>query len=152
MLSTEAQIDYALKMIDRWQTENIHHVQPKLEAVREFNEYKNKFMEKMVWSQDCRSWYKNNSVTGKVTVIWPGSTLQYLEAMAEPRYDDWDIQYTGNRFAFLGNGYSQTEMDTTADWAYYLRNQDDSPFQSRGKRRKAMTRKKFDDAEINGVC
>lgn len=89
-------------------------------------------MQKTVWSRPCKSWYKNKD--GKVTVLWPGSTLHYLEAMAEPRYDDWDIKYTGNRFAFLGNGYSQTEQDPAADWAYYLRNADDSPFASRRKR------------------
>ena len=25
--------------------------------------------------------------------------------------DDWEVKYNGNRFAWLGNGYSQTELD-----------------------------------------
>ena len=33
--------------------------------------------------------------------------------------------YAGNRFCFLGNGYSQTKLDQTADWAFYIREYDD---------------------------
>lgn len=126
--------------MNRWQTENIHSMSPKTEAVEDFIAYKDNFMTKMVWTQECRSWYKNNSVSGKVTAIWPGSSLHYLEALAEPRYEDWNIKYKGNRFVFLGNGYSQTESDDTADWAYYVRNSDDSPLIGRSKWRKMITK------------
>jgi hypothetical protein len=66
--------------------------------------------------------------------------------MKETRYDDWDVSrtlilvypnvqlltspqitYRGNRFAWLGNGYSQTELDPTCDLGYYIRFEDDSP-------------------------
>lgn len=52
----------------------------------------------------------------------------------EVRYDDWDVKYNGNRFAWLGNGYSQTELDPTADWAFYIRERDDQEPLSRGRR------------------
>jgi len=135
----EAQADYMLKMIDRWQTENIHSFSPKKEAVDDFVQHTNNYMKGTVWHQDCRSWYKKNSMTGRVTALWPGSTMHYLEALDQPRYDDWHIEYKGNRFAFLGNGFSQTEADYTADWAYYLRNEDESPYLSRGKRRRLFS-------------
>lgn len=127
-------------MMDRWQTENIHSFSPKAEAVDEFLSYKDAFMKDTVWQQECRSWYKSNSITGKVTALWPGSSLHYLEAMMEPRYEDWDIKYSGNRFSFLGNGFSQTEVDPTADRGYYLRNEDDGQYLSRGKRRKVFSK------------
>ncbi|KDR80777.1 hypothetical protein GALMADRAFT_1106097 [Galerina marginata CBS 339.88] len=152
LAALEAQADYMLKLMDRWQTENIHHIQPKLEAVKDFVEHRDKFMKGTVWDQKCRSWYKNNSDTGKVTVLWTGSTLHYLEAIAEPRYDDWDFKYTGNRFAFLGNGYSQTEMDSNADWAYYIRDHDDSPYLGRTKRRKVMTKSGMTEALDTGIA
>jgi hypothetical protein len=41
---------------------------------------------------------------------------------------------------YLGNGYSQTELDQTADWAYYIREQDDGEWLSRSKRRKDLTK------------
>jgi hypothetical protein len=56
------------------------------------------------------------------------------------RPEDFDVEYKGNRFDFLGNGFSQTELDNTCDWAYYIRNGDDSPFLSKAKRRKVLTR------------
>ncbi|KAF9469451.1 FAD/NAD(P)-binding domain-containing protein [Collybia nuda] len=129
----EAQFDYILKLATRWQTENIRSFSPKREAVEDFIAYKDQFMKTTVWEHSCRSWYKSNSVTGKVTALWPGSTLHYLEAIAEPRYEDWVISYKGNRFSWLGNGFSQTESDPTADWSYYIRYHDDSPFTGRKK-------------------
>ncbi|KAF5316157.1 hypothetical protein D9619_006298 [Psilocybe cf. subviscida] len=139
-LLTGAQADYMLKLMNRWQTENIKSFMPKDAAVDEFIEFKDKFMATTVWNEDCRSWYKNNSISGKVTALWPGSTLHYLEALAEPRYEDWDFTYTGNRFAYLGNGYSQAESDRTADWAYYIRNEDDGPYLSRTKQIKLLSK------------
>ncbi len=59
--------------------------------------------------------------------------------MSEPRYEDWDFKIIGNRFAFLGNGMSQVESDSMADWAYYVRNEDDGPFLSRLKRAKKIS-------------
>ncbi|PPQ83905.1 hypothetical protein CVT25_000700 [Psilocybe cyanescens] len=111
-------------MINHWQTKNIYSFSPKLDAVEDF----------------MKGTYKSNSITSKVTALWPGSSMHYQEAIADPRYEDWEIKYAGNRFAFLGNGYSRTETDTTADWAYYIRNEDDSPHLSRGKRRKVYSK------------
>ncbi|KAG6840956.1 hypothetical protein C0991_003016 [Blastosporella zonata] len=133
IVATEAQVDYILKLANRWQTENIRSFSPKREAVEDFIAHKDLFMKTTVWDHNCRSWYKTNSVSGKVTAVWAGSSLHYLEAISEPRYDDWEITYQGNRFAWLGNGFSQTEMDLTADWAYYLKTRDDSPFLGRRK-------------------
>lgn len=97
-------------------------------------------MQRTVWIDPCRSWYKAGSVEGRVTALWPGSTLHYIEALSELRMEDWEVKYSGNRFAWLGNGYSQTELDPTADWAYYIRNEDDDEPLSRGKRRKLLTK------------
>ncbi|KAF8226831.1 FAD/NAD(P)-binding domain-containing protein [Tricholoma matsutake] len=142
----EVQTDYILKIANRWQTENIHSFSPKMEAVEDFIAHKDQFMKNTVWEQDCRSWYKNRR-TGKVEALWPGSALHYMEAISEVRYDDWNIAYSGNRFAFLGNGFSQTESDDTADWAYYIRSYDDSPYLSRGKQMKVVNR----SGTVNGL-
>ncbi|GLB41651.1 putative pyridine nucleotide-disulphide oxidoreductase [Lyophyllum shimeji] len=147
----EAQIDYILKLANRWQTENIRSFAPKREAVEDFVAHKDQFMKGTVWEHDCRSWYKSNSVSGKVSALWPGSTLHYLEAIADPRYEDWEIRYKGNRFTWLGNGLSQTEVDATADWAYYVRDHDDSPFLGRKKALKVLNKSgTVDRREITG--
>lgn len=130
----EAQADYMCKLIDRFQTHNISTFAPKAEAIDDFIAFKNEFMKKTVWEDSCRSWYKSLGPDGPVTALWPGSTLHYMEALMELRLDDWDVKYTGNRFNWLGNGYSQTEIDPTADWAFYVRDRDDDEPMSRLKK------------------
>lgn len=139
-VSSEVQADYMMKLIDQYQTSNMAKFAPRAEAVADFVKYKNEFMRKTVWADKCQSWYKSNKVDGPVTALWPGSTLHYIEAMDEVRFDDWAVEYSGNRFAWLGNGYSQTEVDETADWAYYICDADDGPYMSRGKRRRILTK------------
>ena len=58
------------------------------------------------------------------------------------RGDDWDVVYSksGNRFSWLGNGISQTEMDPVSDLGWYLGDRDESLFGSRGARRRMETR------------
>lgn len=135
LVAIEAQADWMCRMIDRFQTTNIKTFSPKPEAVQDFVDYKDYFMTRTVWSDPCRSWYKPKA-DGPVVALWPGSALQYLECMRDLRMDDFDVTYTGNRFAWLGNGYSQTELDETADWAYYIReHDDDAPLSTAGRRK-----------------
>ena len=127
-----------LKWVDRWQTENIRSFFPKKEAVDDFIAHTDAFMTRTVWSENCRSWYKNGTKDGRIVALWPGSSLHFLEAMEYPRYDDFTVEYNGNRFAWMGNGYSQTELDPSADWAYYIRQSDDSPYLSKALRREVL--------------
>ncbi|KAI0512941.1 hypothetical protein F5B22DRAFT_280782 [Xylaria bambusicola] len=138
LYGVEAQADWICRFVDQYQTTNMKMFMPKEEAVQDFVQYKNHFMKQTVWVDDCHSWYKNRG-NGQVTALWPGSTLHYVEACKNLRLDDFDISYSGNRFAWLGNGYSQTELDETADWAYYIREHDDSPPLSTAGQRKLLT-------------
>jgi len=109
--------------------------------VDEFVRYGDQIHKTLTWTGGCRSWYKANRADAPVTALWPGSTLHYIEALSEGvRWDDFNVKYNGNRWAWLGNGYSQTELDETADWAYYIREEDDGPFMSRGKKREILTK------------
>ena len=139
MTRSETQVDHILMLLDRWQTENIHSMSPKADAVEDFMVHMADFMAKTVWTEPCRSGYKNHKVEGRIPTLWPGSSLHCVEALTDTRADDWDIKYTGNRFAWLGNGLSQTELDETSDLAYYIKNLDDSPYLSRGRRREVLT-------------
>lgn len=131
----EAQADWMCQLIDRFQTTNIKTFSPKEEAVQDFVDYKDWFMTRTVWADPCRSWYKPR-IDGPVLALWPGSTLHYIECMKDLRLDDMNITYAGNRFAWLGNGYSQTELDPTADWAFYIRDKDDdAPLSTAGRRK-----------------
>ncbi|KAI0198402.1 hypothetical protein F4808DRAFT_462870 [Astrocystis sublimbata] len=136
LFGVETQVDYICKFIDKYQTTNIKMFHPKEEAVRDFVEYKDNFMKGTVWTDNCDSWYKNRD-DGRIFALWPGSTLHYVECMKNIRFDDFEITYAGNRFAWLGNGRSQTELDDTADWAYYIRENDNDtiPLSTAGQRK-----------------
>lgn len=139
LIAIEAQADYICSFVDRFQIEPIHSLTPKLDACTEFKAHVASAMAKMVWTDNCRNSHNNHKVGGRVPTTWPGSTLHYLEAIREPRWDDWEVKYAGNRFGWLGNGISQTEWDPTADLGYYIRRNDDGGlWHSRWKRNRAM--------------
>ncbi|KAL6231959.1 hypothetical protein BDW75DRAFT_247542 [Aspergillus navahoensis] len=125
IFSIELQGSYIAEFLNRWQKEDIRTFDPKPEAIDDFMEQKDLFMETTVWSSNCLSWYKDPK-TSRITALWPGSTLHYMETLAQPRYEDFDIKYASrNRFAYLGNGFSQLELDPAADVSFYLRTADD---------------------------
>lgn len=128
-----------LKFCDRWQTENIHSFSPKQEVVDEFVVYAREILRKTVWTDGCSSWYKKGTTNSEALVLWPGSSLHFVEAISEIRADDWNIVYHDNRWAWLGNGFSQVEMDPLADKVAYLGDHDTSPFLSKRKRREITT-------------
>jgi hypothetical protein len=101
LCAIEAQADYMLTIIDRYQTSNIHSISPKREAVDDFIAWKNDFMKNTVWADPCRSWYKSNQIDSPITALWPGSTLHYMEAISEVRWEDFEVKYNSNRFAWL---------------------------------------------------
>ncbi|KAI1617827.1 cyclohexanone monooxygenase [Exophiala viscosa] len=101
---------YALQLIKKIQSEYICSIAPKQDVTDAFNEHCQEWIRHTVWTEDCRSWYKNNE-TGRVNAVWPGSSLHYIEAIKTPRYEDYEIEYLGpgkkNMWAFLGLGTVQ---------------------------------------------
>jgi len=51
--------------------------------------------------------------------------LHYFEMLREVRYEDYEITYrSANRFQFMGNGYTECELDPERDAVWYF----DDPF------------------------
>ncbi|KAK0109701.1 hypothetical protein ONS95_002380 [Cadophora gregata] len=114
-------------MIEKMQTENIKCFTPKVDYVNEFFSYTHELMKRLAWSASCSSWFKMGKKDGPVTACWAGSRLHYYEVMKNVRWEDYDITYwTKNRFQFLGNGYTQCELDPEGDPVWYF----DDPFVS----------------------
>lgn len=126
LCAIEAEVEYIINMLSKFQKENIRSFDIKADAVDAFNDWKDGFMKDTIWSEQCRSWYKAGSATGKILALWPGSTLHYLEALKSPRWEDWHFKYQPgrNRFHYFGNGHSCAEQDGDLSW--YIRNEDDS--------------------------
>lgn len=86
-----------MKIISKMQVEPIRAICPKASVVKEFNEHRNSQLATTAWSANCSSWFKNGTVDGPVTAVHPGSRLHFFEMLAEPRYEDMDIEYSNNR-------------------------------------------------------
>ena len=143
IVALEAQADFVCAFIDKFQTEpGIHSMRLKAAASYDFRSYMARATKRMVWSESCRNGHNIRPNWGQASITWPGSTLHYLEALREPRFEDYDFEYSGGggRFGWLGDGISQTEWDATADLAYYIRDKDDGRHLSRGARRREVTK------------
>ncbi|KAM3078294.1 hypothetical protein ACMFMF_004697 [Clarireedia jacksonii] len=128
LIAIEHQVDYMMQMLSKFQKENIRSFSVRQEPTKAFNSWKDEFMQYTVWSEDCKSWYKAGSKSGRIVALWPGSTLHYLETIKTPRYEDWEWEYQRdtNPWAFLGNGHSTAEKRPGGDLAWYIRSHDDS--------------------------
>lgn len=109
--------DYVVDAISKIQLDQIKYIVPRQDVTDEFNEHVQHFVKRTVWTDNCRSWFKDNE-TGRITALWPGSALHYAQAIKRPRYEDYEIEYINkNRWAILGNGFTRAEttegMDST---------------------------------------
>lgn len=141
IIAIEAQADFICAFINKYQTEpTITTMQLKAAAAFDFKAHMIQVTKKMVWSDNCRNSQNIRPNWGQSSVTWPGSTLHYLEAMREPRFEDFEFGYSGSRFAWFGNGVSQVEWDPTADLAYYIRNSDDGKHLSKAARLRELSK------------
>ncbi|CEL09176.1 hypothetical protein ASPCAL12316 [Aspergillus calidoustus] len=110
---------YICQAVQKVQRCQIRTIDVKLEMQKSLNEYMHNVHKDLVWTGNCVSWYKDRS-TGKVTAVWPGSSIHYMESIESPRWEDFEIEYCNrNPYTFLGNGVSQREAKRE-DLAFYL--------------------------------
>lgn len=117
----EATGDYFVRLIRKVRTQRVSSFNVCADVQSDFNKHTQDFMQRMVWTGSCRSWFKN--ADGKVTVVWPGSGLHYREFLQSDRWEDWEWRYDSNQFDYWGLGFSEVEMTGTEkdrDWSYYI--------------------------------
>lgn len=103
------------------QRTSIKSLSPSVKASEDLYIHTHQLLKRTAWSSACSSWFKGGKQHGPVTAIWLGSWMHYFEMLKEPRYEDFDIQYDGNNpFAYLGNGFTETELDAEGNAVWYL--------------------------------
>ncbi|KAL4948475.1 hypothetical protein BDW69DRAFT_203512 [Aspergillus filifer] len=148
----EATSDYITRLLLKISRQSARSFNIRPQVQSDFDAHTQSYMQNMVWTGPCRSWFKNN-VTGKVTALWPGSSLHYMQTLAEDRWEDYDWVYEErNRFGYFGEGLScieRPEQDTfglewnrlreastvpsaSSDLSFYLENTDSVPLSWRG--------------------
>ncbi|KAL3444241.1 flavin-binding monooxygenase [Aspergillus insuetus] len=110
---------YICQAVQKIQRCQIRRLDVRLHMQKSLNEYIQNVHRDLVWTGNCVSWYKDRT-SGKVTAVWPGSSIHYMEAIESPRWEDFEIEYCNrNPYTFLGSGVSQKEANGE-DLAFYL--------------------------------
>ncbi|KAK8913315.1 putative sterigmatocystin biosynthesis monooxygenase stcW [Metarhizium anisopliae] len=104
----EATSDYFIRLLQRMIRHGALSFDVHPGAQEDFDKHTKSFMKGMVWTGTCRSWFKRAD-DGKVTALWPGSSLHYMQCLAEDRWEDYEWRYDRERFAYWKNGFSWIE-------------------------------------------
>ncbi|KAH7034303.1 hypothetical protein B0J12DRAFT_721499 [Macrophomina phaseolina] len=95
--------EWMMQWLTKMSAENIASVAPKQDVANEFVRYGDQFHRTLTWTVGCRSWYKNGRMGQRI------------------RPEDFDIRYSsGNRFRFMGNGFTHYGLQERAGLAYCL--------------------------------
>lgn len=118
----EATADYFIRLLRKMMKQKVSSFNIREDVQADFDSHTEDFMQRMVWTGSCRSWFKNSD--GKITAIWPGSGLHYREFLQSDRWEDWEWKYARNRFQYWGLGFSSAETvgeSDKRDLSYYIR-------------------------------
>ena len=111
---------YLIRVIRKMQKQHIRAVVPKDSAIADFMEHSEAYMPRTCWGDPCRSWFKQGRKDGNI-VMWPGSRLAFFDAIEDPQWEDFDIEYySKNRFGYFGSGFTKQEFDPNGDFSTYL--------------------------------
>ncbi|KAH7362827.1 putative FAD-containing monooxygenase [Plectosphaerella cucumerina] len=91
MGTLEATADYFVRLLRKMKRQGVSSFDVRAEAQADFDDHTREVMEEMVWTGRCNSWYKNSE--GKIVALWPGSSLQYREVLAEDRWEDYEWRH-----------------------------------------------------------
>ena len=122
----EAETDYVVRLLRKFQKEDYATVEPKAQRVADFQAFVGAYFQGTVYMDNCTSWYRTEGGKGDwICGLWPGSTLHALEALRSPRWEDWEYENTdeakGNPLRWLGNGWSETQKDGDPSWYIHPR-------------------------------
>lgn len=123
--SVESQLAYIAKVLRKVSREGIKSVRPSKAAADDFLAYCDSFFKESVVSETCSSWYNGGIPGSRVHGIWPGSAAHLTIVRRDPRWEDFEYEYSaesnGNRFlGYLGNGSTRKEQDAESDMTTYL--------------------------------
>ena len=109
---------YVGQVLQKLAQGNTLTVMPKKQAVQNFTNFCDAFFKRTVFSAECNSWYKSSPPGtspedqrhGRVTALWPGSSIHAVKALERVRWEDYDMTTVdGNDFGWIGDGWSVAE-------------------------------------------
>ncbi|KIW43726.1 uncharacterized protein PV06_04798 [Exophiala oligosperma] len=115
--------DYFVRWIRKMAEEDIKSFVPNTAVVDQHVRYSDEIHKSLVWTAPCKSWYKQGTTDGRVAALFAGSGMLYKRIIGggELRVEDFDLTYrSNNRFKFMGNGFTEFELDPESDLAWYI--------------------------------
>lgn len=109
---------YVGQILQRLAQGNIKTIEPKKKQVENFTNYCDAYFKRTVFSAECGSWYKSSPPNatpeerkrGRVTALWPGSSIHATKALETVRFDDFEMTTSdGNEFGWFGDGWATAE-------------------------------------------
>lgn len=86
----ERQVEYVVKALDGLASNGAVAMVPTRAAQDRFNKKLQADLENTVWADPaCNSWYKNDQ--GKITQNWSANTRDYAKAVAEVKFEDYEM-------------------------------------------------------------
>jgi cation diffusion facilitator CzcD-associated flavoprotein CzcO len=122
----ETQLTYIARLLRKVAQQNIKTFAPSRAATDDFVAYADAFFPRTVWTEECSSWANGGRPGGRIHGHWPGSASHVNLVRRDPRWEDWEWVAGGeggNRFAWLGNGWTEKEVRGEGDLTPYLRRQ-----------------------------
>ncbi|KAL4814647.1 hypothetical protein BDW67DRAFT_192052 [Aspergillus spinulosporus] len=126
--SIENQIVYIAKIIRKFRSQGIKSFAPSKAATDDFVEYSDNFFPRTVWTENCSSWYNGGRPGARIHGLFPASAASLNYIRRDPRWEDFEYEYTnpsGNRFAWIGNGWTRREMEEAEDLTPHLKKPQD---------------------------
>jgi hypothetical protein len=121
---------YVGQCLQKLATQNIRTMEPRPKCVDDFTRYCEAFFKRTVFSAECGSWYKSSPPgtsaeerkKGRVTALWPGSSVHAVKALEKVRFEDFDMEYVEeNEFGWFGDGWTVAERTGDVEGlTYYL--------------------------------
>ncbi|KAK7420379.1 hypothetical protein QQX98_002802 [Neonectria punicea] len=122
-LQNEITATYIAKCIRKVQSQSYLSLNPREDAVRDFNDIVNGFFLNKVTSDTCGSWFKQGPGSTRVLIAWPGTYHHRADILRDPRWEDFEFQRAQNarlnRYEYFSDG--STERERVGDVTNYLR-------------------------------
>ena len=130
LIVIESIAKYVGQCLQKLATQNVRTLEPKQKCVDNFTRYCELYFKRTVFSAECGSWYKSSPPgtspeerkKGRVTALWPGSSLHAVKALEKVRFEDFEMEYVEpNEFGWFGDGWTVAErIGDVEGLAYYL--------------------------------
>ena len=122
--AAELYVTYLAKMLRKMASQGIRTMAPLRQAADNFVVYADAWFPRTYLTDTCSAWTNGGQPGARIHALWPGSAAHERYVRFDLRWEDFEYTYvseSGNRFAWLGKGWTVKEQNPATDLTWYLR-------------------------------